>query len=73
MIPQIVTIIALVRSPREIVMKFTQIYLHSVTLDVAEILLNHHLPVNVDRTNWKDPPFATGKLTISMVMFNSYV
>jgi hypothetical protein len=25
------------------------------------------------KTNWKDPPFLMGKLTISMAMFNSYV
>ena len=29
--------------------------------------------VNVYITNWKDPPFLLGKLTISMAIFNSYV
>ena len=29
--------------------------------------------VNVDITNWKDPPFFRGKSTISMAIFNSYV
>ena len=29
--------------------------------------------VNCPVTNWKDPPFLTGKSTISMAIFNSYV
>ena len=29
--------------------------------------------VNVYKKLWKDPPFLMGKLTISMVIFNSYV
>ena len=29
--------------------------------------------VNVYITNWKDPPFLMGKLTISTAMFNSFV
>jgi hypothetical protein len=31
--------------------------------------------VNIHKTmeRWKDPPFLTGKSTISMAIFNSYV
>ena len=29
--------------------------------------------VNIQKTNWKDPPLFMGKFTISMVIFHSYV
>ena len=38
------------------------------------MMVNDGYPlVNVYITNWKDPPFLMGKLTISTAMFNSYV